>query len=641
MLLSFLLALVPVLNGPDGRLAVSFETRGQQLRYQISYDGKTLVEPSLLGLRTNEADYNCLELISLETEQVQDRYTLDRIKTGRIDHPAVRAVLHCQNPDGRKMDIEWHLTANDAAFRYLIPREGETGSIRVLQESSSFRFPEGTTGFLTPQSDAMVGWKRSKPSYEELYTLDEPLDRRSQYGHGYTFPCLFRVGADGWVLVSETGVDSRYCASHLSDWNADEGYSIAFPMPEENNGNGTVDPAFALPGATPWRTLTVGAGLVPIVETTIAFDVVEPRYETVRSYRYGKSTWSWIVWQDASMNREDQVAYIDLAAAMDFPYILIDAGWDQEFGHAGMEELVRYARSRGVDVFLWYSSSGWWNDIVQSPVNIMCDPVARKPEMRWMESIGVKGIKVDFFGGDKQETMRLYEAILSDADDHGLMCIFHGATLPRGWERMYPNYVGSEAVLASENMVFGQYNCDIESQNAALHPFLRNSVGCMEFGGVFLNHRLNRANGKPAPDGRVYGTQRRTTDAAELAIAVLYQNPIQNFAITPNNLTDAPAAALDFLREVPTTWDETRLIGGYPAKNIILARRHGAAWYVAAINADGQQPLTLDVKALEQRLGGTARVFSTAADGSLQCGPAPQKALRLQKDDGAVVVIRP
>ena len=637
-LLSLLLAVLPVLSGPDGRLQVSFTADGGMLRYSISYDGKTLVEPSRLGLQTNVADYTQLSVASADTQPVRDTYVLDRIKAARIDHPAVRAVLHCTNPDGRKLDVEWHLTDHDAAFRYLLPREGETGSVRVLRETSAFRFPEGATAFLTPQSHAMIGWKRSKPSYEEFYSFDAPLSERSQYGHGYTFPGLFRVGGDGWVLVSETGVDSRYCASHLSDWDAAEGYSVAFPMPEENNGNGTVEPAFALPGATPWRTLTVGADLAPVVETTIAWDVVEPRYPATRGYRYGKSSWSWIVWQDASMNHDDQVAYIDLAAAMGWPYILIDAGWDQEFGHAGMEELVGYARSKGVDVFLWYSSSGWWNDIVQSPVNVMCDPLARKPEMRWMERIGVKGIKVDFFGGDKQETMRLYEAILSDADDHGLMCIFHGATLPRGWERMYPNYVGSEAVLASENMVFGQNHCDLESKYAALHPFLRNTVGCMEFGGVFLNKRLNRANGAPGPGGRVFGTERRTTDAAELAVAVLYQNPIQNFALTPNNLTDAPAAAIDFMREVPTTWDETRLIDGYPGRYIVLARRHGATWYVGAINAD-EAPMTLDVRAVEARLGGTACVLSTGKDG-LERGAAPKKPLRIAKDDGAVLIIR-
>ena len=637
-LLTLLLALLPVLNGPDARLQVRFSEDGGALRYSVVYDGRTLVEPSLLGLQTNEVDYSALTVVSSDTEALRDTYTLDRTKVFRIDHEAVRAVLHCQNSQGRPLDIEWHLTAHDAAFRYCIPKDTERGSVRVLKELSAFRFPEGTSGFLTPQSDAMIGWKRSKPSYEEFYKLDVPLGERSQYGHGFTFPCLFRVGDEGWVLVSETGVNSRYCGSHLSDYDSREGYSIAFPMPEENNGNGTVEPAFALPGCTPWRTLTVGTDLAPIVETTIPFDVVEPRYPTTRGYRYGKSSWSWIVWQDASMNRDDQIAFIDLSAAMDWPYILIDAGWDQEFGHAGMEELVRYARAKGVDVFLWYSSSGWWNDIVQSPTDIMCDPIARKAEMRWLESIGIKGIKVDFFGGDKQETIRLYEHILSDADDHGLMCIFHGATLPRGWERMYPNYVGSEAVLASENLVFGQVHCDLESQNAALHPFLRNSVGSMEFGGVFLNKRLDRRNGEPGRGGRISGTIRRTTDAAELAIAVLYQNPIQNFAITPNNLTDAPAEAIDFLREVPTTWDETRLVDGYPGRYIILARRAGTAWYVAAINA-GEQPVSLDVHALEARFGGTARVLSTGKEG-LQSGVAAKKPLSLPKDDGAVLIIR-
>ena len=227
-----------------------------------------------------------------------------------------------------------------------------------------------------------------------------------------------------------------------------------------------------------------------------------------------------------------------------------------------MEQFIKYARSKGVEVFLWYSSSGYWNDIEQSPVNRMDNSIARKQEMRWLQSQGVKGIKVDFFGGDKQETLRLYEEILSDADDHGLMVIFHGCTLPRGWERMYPNYVGSEAVLASENLVFSQHFCDNEAFNATLHPFIRNAVGCMEFGGVFLNKRLNRSN-----DG---GTIRRTTDIFQLATAVLFQNPIQNFALAPNNLTDAPQICLDFMKQVPTTWDETRFIDGYPGDILFL-----------------------------------------------------------------------
>ena len=430
----------------------------------------------------------------------------------------------------------------------------------------------------------MIGWKRTKPSYEEEYKADAPMNVRSQYGHGYTFPCLFHVGENGWALISETGVDSKYCASHLSDATADGLYTIAFPMPEENNGNGTTAPGLALPGSTPWRTITVGENLKPIVETTIPWDVVEPLYETEHTYKMGRGTWSWILWQDGSINFDDQKKYVDLAAAMGYEYVLIDNWWDTNIGRERMKDFIDYAHSKNVDVFLWYSSSGYWNDIVQGPTNYMDNPIIRKKEMKWLHNMGVKGIKVDFFGGDKQETMRLYESILSDADDNGLMVIFHGCTIPRGWERMYPNYVGSEAVLASENLIFQQHFCDEEAFNACLHPFIRNTIGCMEFGGAFLNKRLNRNN-----DG---GSMRKTTDVFQLATAVLFQNPIQNFALAPNNLTDAPQVCLDFMKQVPTTWDETRFIDGYPGKYVVLARRHGNQWYIAGINAQ-KEPLKL------------------------------------------------
>jgi hypothetical protein len=363
-------------------------------------------------------------------------------------------------------------------------------------------------------------------------------------------------------------------------------YKLEFPMPEENNGNGTVAPAFALPGSTPWRTITVGETLKPIVETTIPWDVVEPRYEASCDYQMGCGTWSWILWQDGSINYDDQVKYIDLAAAMGFEYSLIDNWWDTNIGYEKMEQLFKYAKSKGVEPIVWHSSSGYWNDIVQGPVNLMDNPIQRKKQMKWLKDNGVKGIKVDFFGGDKQETMRLYEAILSDANDYGLMVIFHGCTLPRGWERMYPNYVGSEAVLASENLVFTQRSCDMEAYNATLHPFIRNTVGSMEFGGTFLNKRLNKGNNG--------GTTRRTTDVFQLATAVLFQNPIQNFALAPNNLTDAPQVCLDFLKEIPTEWDEVRYIDGYPGKYAVLARRSGDKWYIAAINAE-KETLKLNV----------------------------------------------
>lgn len=628
LLASQALAQSITVTGPDTRLKVDLAVNGGIPMYSVSYDGKTILEKSPLGFIANTGNFSQgMSLIGQETSQINKTYTQDRIKRSVVNYAANELTVRLQNTNKQPVNIVFRVSNNDVAFRYEIPKSSETGSMVINEEKTGFDFPEYTTTFLTPQSDAMIGWKRTKPSYEEEYTPDAPMNTRSQYGHGYTFPGLFRIGNDGWALVSETEVDSKFCASRLSDATPEGLYTIAYPMPEENNGNGTSAPGIALPGVTPWRTITVGNNLKPIVETTVPWDVVEPRYESEHTYQFGRGTWSWILWQDGSINFDDQIRYINLAAAMGYEFFLIDNWWDKNIGHKRMEELARYAQSKNVSPIVWYSSSGYWNDIEQSPTNIMDNPITRKREMKWLQKIGAKGIKVDFFGGDKQETMRLYEAILSDADDHGLMVIFHGCTLPRGWERMYPNYVGSEAVLASENLIFNQHFNDNEAFNACLHPFIRNAVGSMEFGGTFLNKRYNRTN-----DG---GTTRRTSDVFQLATAVLFQNPIQNFALAPNNLTDAPEVALDFMKQIPTTWDETVFINGYPGKYAVLARRHGNRWYIAGINAQ-KEPLKLS---LNLPMLNNGDVVVTYTDGKQ--GEPQRKELSVKTATSVPVTIQP
>lgn len=690
-------AQLATVSGPDGKLKVNFDLEDGRPVYSVTYDNRTVLDESPLGFVANIGDFSQnLSLKGKGTAKFQYDYDLRASKVSKVQVNSNQLVLSLANKRDQQFDIEFRVSNNDIAFRYRIPNQKDRKheknfSIRVMQETTGFDLPSQTTTFLTPQSDAMIGWKGTKPSYEEEYKYDEPMATRSQYGHGYTFPCLFRIPAmagkpldgatsataqadkgkaaapaDIWVLISETGVDSRYCASRLSDMKGNGLYTLEFPMPEENSGNGTVEPAFALPGITPWRTITVGNSLKPIVETTVPWDYVEPRYETTHQYKYGKGTWSWIVWQDNSICWADQVQFIELARRMGYQYVLIDNWWDNNIGKDRMTELVRYAQSQGVDVFLWYSSSGWWNDIEQGPINIMCDPILRKQYMRWMQQIGVKGIKVDFFGGDKQETMRLYEQILSDADDNGIMVIFHGCTIPRGWERMYPNYVGSEAVLASENIYFTQSAADKEAKDAATHPFIRNTIGCMEFGGCFMNRHLNRGN--------TGGNTRRTTDCHELATCVLFQNPIQNFALTPENLgiaaknksvksvadlecktpdfknydynakgAVAPQVSMDFLRQVPTTWDETVFLDGYPGKYCVLARRSGSKWYIAGNNATGQTlTLTLSLPMLTK--GQTVTLFSDDLK-TREPRQAPLKVANPQKvkvsmaDQGGFVIV--
>ena len=608
-------------SSPDGRLDVKVESISGVPSYTVLYDEKTFLGPSPLGLETNVGDFReGMELSSVETSSVSDDYSLPNIKKSEVHYRAQKAVFTFSKDGKPAFDVVFQVSDNDIAFRYRVyPPDSDTKVARVFSESTGFFFPEGTTTFLCPQMPPMAGFARTTPSYETAYTADDTRGKNGT-GFGYTFPCLFRIGEQGWVLVSETGVSSAYCGSRLLG-NPDGTYSIGYPMEEEYNGNGTVAPGIPLPGYTAWRTLTVAKDLAPIVETTIPFDVVEPLYKPSIDYTYSKGSWSWIIKMDGSITYEGQKEYIDFSAAMGWQTVLVDNWWDTQIGRDRIEELSAYARGKGVQLCLWYNSNGYWNDAPQGPRDIMNSSITRKKEMAWLKSIGVKGIKVDFFGSDKQVTMQLYEDILSDANDFGLLVVFHGCTLPRGWERMYPNFASAEAVLASENLHFTQERCDTEAFHACLHPFIRNTVAVMDFGGSTLNKVYNATNDPTKP-----GTVRRTSDVFALATAVLFQSPIQHFAMAPNNLHDAPSWAVDFMQKVPTTWDDVKFIEGYPGKYIVMARRSGDKWFIVGINAEkGTRKIKLDTSMLKK---GEAFLYSDSPSlqgkkESMKIGNAP------------------
>ena len=585
----------------DGRLSYTVGLRQPLPARKKGAKADTLdipmLDPSPLGLYTNVADFTKNLTFVKEVHPAttySQHYQLRQSKQSDIAAEESILSLLVTTPQAKKsglvMSVNFRVFNNNVAYNYRFIQGGETAAIVVTGEASGFDLPTGTTAFICPQSDPMIGWKRTKPSYEEEYIWDEPVTTKSRYGRGWTFPCLFHEGDNGWLLISETGVTSGYCASHLSDATPGGLMTIAFPMPEENNGFGSTGAQLGLAGCdvtpydqqtqfTPYRTLTLGRTLKPIVETTVPWDVVSQLYEPSVEYQGFRNTWSWIIWQDNSINYDDQVAFINLAADLGWEGCLIDGGWYEHIGREGMEKLFALCKEKGIRPWVWYNSNGGWNDAPQCARQAMHNPIVRKQEMKWLRDGGVAGIKVDFFAGDKQETMRLYEAILSDANDYGIQVVFHGCTLPRGWERMYPNYCSSEAVLASENLVFNQHFDDMEGRHATLHPFCRNAVGSMEFGGTVLQQRLSRDNKR--------GTIRRVSDVFELGTAIAFQSSAQNFALTPMNLDEAvtPKWQIDFMRQVPTTWDETQFIDGYPGKYIILARRNGERWYVCALNA--------------------------------------------------------
>ena len=624
------------ITSPDGKLVVTVADMDGRPSYSVSYDNVLFLKPSPLGMIANIGDFS--SGMSLEknvsTNKIDETYELASIKKSKVHYVANEAVFSFTQQGKTIYDVIFRISNNDVAFKYRMYPQGETLSCVIKKEATGFAFPDGTTTFLCPQSKPMGGFARTSPSYETSYTADDVAGKNG-WGEGYTFPCLFRNGDNGWVLVSETGVNGGYCASRLLGHK--EGvYTIGFPQEGEANGNGTVSPGIALPGETPWRTITVGKTLAPIVETTVPFDVVKPLYQAKGEYTYGRGSWSWIIGMDGSTNYKEQLRYIDFSAAMGYQSVLVDALWDKQIGRDKIEELAKYGKNKGVALYLWYNSNGYWNDAPQTPRSIMDNAIARRKEMKWMQSIGIRGIKVDFFGGDKQMTMQLYEDILSDANEYGLLVIFHGCTLPRGWERMYPNFASSEAVLASENLHFSQGSCDNEAFNATLHPFIRNTVGSMDFGGSALNKYYNADN---APRG----SRRVTSDVYALATAVLFQSPVQHFALAPNNLTDAPSWAIDFMKEVPTTWDEVRFIDGYPGKYVILARRHGDKWYIAGVNAQ-KETLKLKVNLPMFSNGEKVRLFSddkVLQGGVKQIGIGKKQELQLSIPcNGGILIVK-
>ncbi len=628
-------------KSPDGHVTVTVTDNGGRPAYQVMLDEMVFLAPSPLGVTMDFGELTKdLILTDCQVSSVKDAYELKTIKQSRVQYESTEAVCRFERQGRQMLDVIFRVTGRDVAYRYKIyaPKKDMLSAV-VTGEASGFVLPEGTTTFLCPQATPMHGFARCSPSYETSYTWDDATGKNG-WGEGYTFPCLFKVpvatadpkqgGQQGWMLISETGTDGSYVGCRLLNEGGTQ-YRIGFPQPGEMNGFGSVTASVSLPFVTPWRTITIGTSLAPIVESTVANDLVKPKYEPSRDYTYGKGMWSWIMKMDPSCNFDEQCRYIDFAAVMGYRTVLVDALWDTQIGYPKMEELSRYAKSKGVGLFLWYNSNGSWNDTPQGPRFKMDKSVARRKEMAWMQRNGILGIKVDFFGGDKQPMMQLYEDILTDANEFGLQVIFHGCTLPRGWERMYPNYVASEAVLASENLHFGQGACDAEARNGCTHVFIRNTVGSMDFGGSALNKRYSADN--------QHGTFRRTSDVYALATAVLFQSSVQHFALAPNNLDDAPSWAMDFMKKVPTTWDEVRFIDGYPGKYAIIARRQGQIWYVAGINAQ-QQTVKTTLKLPMFKKGTPLTVYSDNPQlvGSVRSMKYSKKKVEIPENGGIVII---
>lgn len=569
------------LASPDGSVRTDFAVESGRLSYRVTVDGRELVARSPLGIDSSAGDFTEGVRVFAQSEPTGANvsYSLPAGKASRVERAGREATITLENAAGQRLDVRFRVANDGVAFCYRFP-ESAGADIQVHREATSFALPAGSTSFLHPMAVSKSGWMRTQPSYEEHYVVDRPVGEPSPMGQGWCLPALFKVADRGWVLVGETGVDAGYFGARLAHDSAGGVYRVDLPQSAEQLPTDPVEPTVAGGRWLPWRFVLVGKTLGPIVDSTMVTDLVEPLYELAGPPpRPGRAAWSWLPLKDENITEPVQRRFIDMAAKLKFEYVLVDNYWDVKIGREKVAELAAYAREKNVGLILWYNSNGAWNDAPQTPQDRMHTPEARAEEMAWLQKIGIKGIKVDFFGGDKQSVMALYDAILRDAAKHDLCVNFHGATIPRGWDRMYPNFVTCEAVRGMEYCTFEQANADREPQHAAILPFTRNVIGPMDFTPVMASQRLGQGRNSP---------RRRTTLAFELALPVLFYSAVQHFGLMPEDLDRLPPEALDYLREVPTTWDETRFLDGYPGRYAVLARRKGDRWYVAGINGQNE-----------------------------------------------------
>ena len=562
-------------SSPDGRIRAIVDVEGAT--YTVEVDGVTVINEGQLGVVREDGDFasNLRSVALSEPTTVRDTYTTKNAKKHRITYEATERTWATENADGQRMDIVFRVSDDGVAFRYVFP-DTTTEVKRIVREATTFPFRAGTRAWLQPKTEAQSGFEHSNPSYEANYMSDIPVGTAAPGDNGWVYPALFRYD-DLYILLTEADLGTTYCGTALQQYSPDGEYAVNFPQEPEvfTNGVPTLNPESTLPWRTPWRIIALG-DLATIQESTLGTDLAAPAVAMDTSFIVpGKASWSWILRKDAGTVFEVQKDYIDFAADMNWQYCLIDALWDETIGYDSIRILADYAKTKDVELLLWYNSAGSWNTVPFSPRDKLLTHKSRMAEFKRISDMGVRGVKIDFFGGDGQSMIAYYHGILEDAAANGLLCNFHGATLPRGLQRTYPNFMTAEAVFGYEMITFGQDAADRAAEHMVLSAMIRNVFDPMDF--------------TPMNFGGIPGQIKRTTTAAfELATAVTMLSGIQHYAEQPEGMAKVPDYVKDFLRELPDYWDDVRFLDGEPGKLFVVVRRSGDRWYVAGMNGTGE-----------------------------------------------------
>ena len=531
--------------------------------------------------------------------------------------------LHCSNVAneykasiGQNAKIAVRLYNDGIAFRY---EYTNLKNSKVPEEKTSYVIPEGIKRWMLQWSDGYEGFfpMTTTANVKVLAGFGGSMEKDEINTH-WGYPLLMEPSDGVFALITEANIERKQSASSL--FNNGEIFSVKQDLNDlELSGD----------WHTPWRVVIIG-GLGDIVESTLVTDVSEPS-------RLNDTNWikpgvvSWIYWANNHGSNDYSIIkkYVDMAVTLKLPYVLIDAEWDEmnkieSNGGKTIEDAVAYANSKGVKPLIWYNSSVGWIDGAPGPKFRLNKPEDREKEFAWCKKIGVAGVKIDFFSGDNQANMDYCQDLLESAARHHLLVNFHGAPIPRGWQRTYPNLLSTEGVYGAEwyNNV-PTFTKKAASHNATL-PFTRNVIGPMDYTPCAFSDSQH---------------PHITSKGHELALTVLYESGLQHLADRPESFLAQPQEVQTFLGELPTVWDETRFVSGYPGKSAVLARRSGNTWYVAGINGlDEAQKLTTDLSFIGK---GKAQLFADDANGEWKISTTElPKEIECQPRGGFVLVIK-
>lgn len=564
------------LNSPNRKIWVElFNTQNNEVGswyLKINYLGDRIISEIIpqidLGISRTDQDFS-KELKFLKANKpllINEKYTAIHGKRSISTNQANEIIINFENPYKSKLNLILRAYNDGVAFRYEFPEKGE--SFVVNEEFTAYTIPENTKRWL----------EKWNPANEALYsTLTNDSIQQS-----WCYPALFNsTGSNYWYLLHEADIDRNYCGSKLSNTIERSQYKIIFPDQRDGNGLGESKPTITLPWESPWRVIIIGT-LVDIVESTLVDDVSTPSKITKTDWiKPGIASWNY--WSNNHGTKDYRIvcAFADLAAAMNWPYTLLDWEWDAMGNGGNLEDAIRYIHSSGVKPLMWYNSGGLHTGVRSTPRDRMLTHENRVEEFTKLKKIGVAGVKIDFFESEKQDMIKYYLDILEDAAQFEMMVYFHGCLVPRGWARTYPNLMTYEGVRGAEWYNNGHELTTTAPQHNNILPYTRNVVGAMDYTPVtFTNSQY--------PHITSYGH--------ELALSVIFESGIQHLADRPEGYYQLPDAVLTFLKNVPNAWDDTKLLDGYPGSFTIIARRKGDDWYIGGINNGGLREKVQNLK---------------------------------------------